>query len=170
MARTEIWKTIPGYEGLYEISNFGRVKTHCAGRGRNVTKIRKLVPDKDGYLTVMLTDHGRAKNMKVHRLVAEAFIDNPNNYPMINHKDECKSNNSFENLEWCDSKYNNSYGTKPSKFFKRVMQFSRDGLYIRTFESINSAAAFMGVSPSTISTAISGRRRDVACGYIWRKE
>ena len=117
----EIWKDIQGYEGLYQISNLGRVKS----LGRIITnKIRTyyredliLSPgkDKDGYFQVQLYKNGINKMRKVHRLVAETFILNPNNYPCINHKDENKQNNHVSNLEWCTVKYNQNYGTRTER-------------------------------------------------------
>ena len=164
----EEWKPVPGYEGLYEVSNMGRVKSLCAGRWKT-TMMRKPVPDKNGYQTVNLKKNGKYVNVKIHRLVAEAFIANPNNLPMVNHIDENKANNLHTNLEWCDAKYNNNYGSKPSKFMKRIAMLSKDGKLIRVFDSINDAASFCGVSPSTISTAASERRGPFASGYRWQK-
>ena len=101
----EEWKAIPGYEGLYEVSNMGNV--------RNVRRNTLLRLSKDcyGYIQVSLYKNGRRTGLRVHRLVAEAFIPNPDNLPQVNHKDEDKSNNRVDNLEWCDSKYNLNYGT-----------------------------------------------------------
>ena len=102
----EKWKQVEGYEGLYEISNFGRVK----GIKRN--KLLKPKMSRDGYLRVGLRKPKEKQRwFFVHRLVAFAFISNPNNYPQVNHKDEIKTNNCIENLEWCTAKYNNNYGT-----------------------------------------------------------
>lgn len=103
----EIWKDIEGYEGLYQVSNLGNVKSLNKRKGR----ILKLTKDHFGYLRVNLYKDFKYKIHKVHRLVAQAFIENSNNYPIINHKDEDKTNNKVENLEWCDHKYNNNYGT-----------------------------------------------------------
>lgn len=113
----EIWKPIEGYEGLYEISTWGRVKS----LERNVMTAvgtlykrpeRILKPSLSrGYPVVTLSHDMVQKTFLVHRLVAMAFIPNPHGYPMINHKDEDKTNNYVENLEWCDAKYNVNYGT-----------------------------------------------------------
>lgn len=110
----EEWRPVPGYEGLYEVSSYGRVRSldryvkTCYGSYR-LHKGKVLSPGirPDGYLVVSL----QYRMFRVHRLVAEAFIPNPDNLPQVNHKDEDKSNNRFDNLEWCDSKYNNNYGT-----------------------------------------------------------
>ena len=107
----EEWKEIIGYEGRYQVSSFGRVKKYTG-------KIMHLSTDKDGYKVVALStwDKGSPrKYKKVHRLVAMAFIENPEKLPMVNHKDEIKDNNYVENLEWCDSKYNANYGARNKK-------------------------------------------------------
>lgn len=109
----EIWKNIKGYEGYYEVSNYGRIKSLKDFRGRNRIYILRQQKNKDGYNRVELHKDGKRKTYMVHRLVAEAFIPNPNNLPFINHKNEFeKDNNKVENLEWCTSKYNVNYGTK----------------------------------------------------------
>lgn len=109
----EIFKDIEGYENLYQISNLGNVKSLGNGNSNNSKeKILKPTKNKKGYLTVGLYKDGKLKRHKIHRLVAQAFIDNPNNLPQINHRDEDKTNNHFTNLEWCDTKYNINYGTR----------------------------------------------------------
>ena len=110
----EEWRSVIGYEGLYEVSNTGQVRSldryvkTCYGSYR-LHKGKVLSPSirPDGYLVVSL----QYRMFRVHRLVAEAFLPNPDNLPQVNHKDEVKSNNCVDNLEWCDSKYNNNYGT-----------------------------------------------------------
>ena len=107
----EGWKDIEGYEGLYQVSNLGRVKS--LGNDKNKKeKIRKVRKNNFGYLHLTLHKNRIAKDYLIHRLVATAWIPNPNNLPEINHKDECKTNNTVENLEWCDATYNNNYGTR----------------------------------------------------------
>lgn len=97
-----------GYEGLYEVDVYGNVYSIP----RETTKGGKLKPQNaHGYYRVALTKNGTTKCYFVHRLVAEAFIPNPDNLPQVNHKDECKTNNSVENLEWCTAIYNTRYGT-----------------------------------------------------------
>lgn len=102
----EEWKKIPGYEGLYEVSNMGNV--------RNVrrNKLLRLSKTNNRYIRVSLCKNGIKTGLTVHRLVAEAFLPNPDNLPEVNHKDEDKTNNRVENLEWCDHKYNMNYGTR----------------------------------------------------------
>lgn len=109
----EQWKDIEGYEGLYQVSSLGRIKSLKAWRGNkykslyiNVEKIIKLSKEKSGYLKVVLHNKNKKQNKRVHRLVAEAFIPNPYNYKCINHKDCNKENNNIDNLEWCTQRYN----------------------------------------------------------------
>lgn len=116
---SEIWKDIDEYEGLYQISDLGRVKslkTRVLNRGgsyREVSiKILKLGLDKDGYCLIGLTKNGKYSTKKVHRLVCQAFHPNPENLPLVNHKDEDKSNNRKNNVEWCTHRYNSVY-SKP---------------------------------------------------------
>ena len=114
----EEWKAIAGYEGLYEVSNLGRIKSlsriDSRGYKRN-EKILKLNKDSGGYLKVSLYKNGKPKQYNVHRLVAIAFIPNPDNLPEVNHKDENRINNYVDNLEWCNRKYNCNYGARNSK-------------------------------------------------------
>lgn len=100
----EIWKEIPGYEGLYEVSSYGGVR-------RYHSYDLKLYNTNKGYLQVYLYNNGVRKGIKVHRLVAQTFIPNPDCLPQVNHKDENKTNNRVDNLEWCDCKYNIKYGS-----------------------------------------------------------
>lgn len=102
----EIWKPVKGFEGLYEISSLGRVKSLWYGK----EKILKPGKNRKGYLFVSLCRNGKQKNFRIHRLVAEAFLSNPMGLPEVNHKDENKANNCVNNLEFCDAKYNSNYG------------------------------------------------------------
>lgn len=117
----EIWKDVPGYEGFYSVSNFGRVKQlkdNRFGKFIDCDKIKKLTPDKDGYLRTSLTKDKKEKKFMVHRLVAMTFIPNPYNYPQVNHKDEVKNNNCVDNLEWCTEEYNANYGTRTERILE----------------------------------------------------
>jgi|SRR5690625_41910 len=113
----EIWKDVVGYEGFYQVSNLGNVRsTHRVVRGKGGSPkllnsvVLKQEEMHDGYLRVGLSKNGTCKRFPVHRLVAEAFISNPNKHPVVNHKDEIKSNNHASNLEWCTQSYNVMYG------------------------------------------------------------
>lgn len=110
----EIFKNIIGYEGLYQISNYGNVKSL---NYHNTNKSQLLKPSKNkyGYLRVTLCKNNKTKSYSIHRLVAISFIQNPNHYSIINHKDENPSNNNVENLEWCTCKYNSNYGTRNNR-------------------------------------------------------
>lgn len=111
----EIWRDIEGFEGLYQVSNLGRVKCvehKCPGRcGLRTVKehLMTQVKGAKGYMYVSLSNMDRGRTFTVHRLVAKAFIPNPENNPVVNHKDENKANNCVDNLEWCTSLYNNTY-------------------------------------------------------------
>ncbi|RFZ78320.1 endonuclease [Lacrimispora amygdalina] len=122
MKNKEVWKPIFGYEDLYEISNYGRVKSieRLVKSNNNNFRlqkesIRKPTVNNRGYFSIRLCKNGKYKAQFIHRLVAIAFIDNPNNLPEVNHKDEDKKNNRVENLEWCTRKYNMNYGTVKDK-------------------------------------------------------
>lgn len=156
----EVWKDIEGYEGIYKISNYGRVKSlerkDCLGRIIK-EKILKLREDKDGYLLITLHKNKKVKTFKVHRLVAEAFITNPNNYPIINHKDENPSNNHASNLEWCTQKYNCNYGNRVLKYTK-----SRGKKVIcittgKIFDALRDAERIYKIHNTSISACCKGK-------------
>lgn len=110
----EQWKPVEGFEGLYEVSNLGEVKSlnyHRTGK----EKILKPGKNGNGYFQVALRRDGKEKRLLVHRLVATAFIPNPMDFKQVNHRDEVKTNNCVENLEFCDAKYNANYGTRMEK-------------------------------------------------------
>ena len=166
----ENWKPITGYENKYEISNFGRVKSYAQANRQGRTTYGHL--DKKGYRTVFLYDkpqHGTW--FKVHRLVATAFLENPNNYPEVNHKDENKSNNYIDNLEWCTNLYNSRYGTKNQRAAEknRCCETTSKKVYsidknnnIEYFDSIGEAERLTGNSHSNIVRALKGRTKK--CG------
>lgn len=117
------WVDIKGYEGLYQVSNYGKI----INIKRN--KELKLHKDKYGYLKVTLSKNNFKKNFLVHRLVALAFISNPNNLLQINHKDENKMNNCVDNLEWCNAKYNCNYGTRVERAKPKIIKANKGKHY-----------------------------------------
>lgn len=175
----EIWKPVVGYEGAYEVSNLGRVRSvtrvRCAAYGSTAvvkgTELAIRENTNNKYLLVRLNMGGQCRHKLVHRLVAEAFIPNPNNLPQINHKDENPHNNRVENLEWCDRYYNNHYGTgKLRAAMTRgfsVIQMDMDGNEIARYWSAREAARAIGKSQAAISRACTGAYKQ-AYGYLWK--
>lgn len=178
----EIWRDISGYEGFYQISSWGSVKSFH-GHGR----ILRPYNDSDGYPMVILCKNNHRKSVPIHRLVAHAFIPNPENLPCINHLDEVKSNNRVENLEWCTYLHNNNWGTRSQRVSQKlagsnctqnaanersraVMQFSEDGKYIATFDSAAAAARAINGKSSGDSYIIRccKRKYPTAYGFVWR--
>lgn len=174
----EIWKDVPNYEGLYKVSNLGNIKS----LNYNKTGVECILkPNKDvkGYLYINLYKNGKRKTYKVHRLVATAFLQNPDNLPSINHKNECKNDNRLENLEWCDSKYNSNYGTRTKRIIearnkncsygaeKPIVQLSKDGIKINTYKSIMEASRQTGINRGNIGSCCKGKLKNCG-GYIWK--
>ncbi len=173
----EIWKSIKGFEGKYEISSLGRVRSLSrlkVGKSNSsfITeeKILSLSFNKDGYKKCSLHKDGRRFTYQVHRLVAEAFIPNINNLPQVNHKDWDRTNNRVENLEWCTYKYNSeNKRIKSNKFFTnyKVTQYDFQGRHISTYDSINSASLCTDIIPYRIKLCADGVINQ-AGGYIWK--
>lgn len=168
------WKPIERYDGLYLISDDGKVFSV-----RNNRILKNQLQD-NGYVRIELNINGQHKKELIHRLVAEAFIPNPNNYPIINHKDENPSNNSVGNLEWCDHKYNINYGTCIEKRVKNtkhkhgaektgakeVWQFDLNGNFIKKYPSVIDASIETGIDYKAISHCALGRTK-YAYKYVW---
>lgn len=175
----EIWKDVVNYEGLYQVSNFGNVKSISRTVKRNPNKTGNLplksrllspVTRRNGYKRVSLSKNGETKSFYVHRLVAEAFISNPNNYQQVNHKDENKGNNCVGNLEWCTRDYNMKYGTIGIRISKSksnmVFQYDLYGNLIRSFQSVKQAHENTKISESSIYNCCLGYSKS-AGGFIW---
>lgn len=169
----EVWKTIKDYEE-HEVSNLGRVKNLNYHRTKKEGILRP-VSNGRGYLTVILYKNGKSKKFLVHRLVAEAFLPNPDNLPEVNHKDEDKTNNRVENLEWCDRKYNINYGKRNDKVSKSntngnrskpVLQFTLDGTFVREWPSTNECDR-NGFSQGHVAACCRGERKKHK-GFIWK--
>ena len=121
----EEWRDIKGYEGRYQVSNLGRIKSLRDNNGNYRESFPLIFSDKSGYKRVNLYTRSRCKHFLVHRLVAMHFIDNPNNLPQVNHKDENKQNNCVENLEWCTPRYNICYGNRNKKVSNKLKVYKR---------------------------------------------
>lgn len=164
------WKPINGYEGLYEVSDEGEVMSlkYYGGSRRH---LMKFTPDKDGYLQVGLYKDKKCKKRKVHRLVAEAYLPNPNNYDCINHKNENKTDNRAENIEWCSKAYNNAYGervkTIPQKKKRPIVQKTLAGEPIKVWESASDAGRTKEYTQSGISLCLTGRNKTYK-GFLWQ--
>ena len=163
----EEWKPVPGFEGLYEVSSFGRVKT--SRRKGSPGGILKLCPSR-GYYSVALCKDGKYFRILVHRLVATVFLENPDNLPCVNHKDENGTNNRVENLEWCTYAYNNSYGTARERGviarWKPCIGIWPDGS-IKQYNSCTLASKDTGISQGNIWGACNGLWHR-AGGVVWK--
>lgn len=158
--KEEVWKIPPSIKGGYMVSNYGRIKNKNG-------LIMKPCPDKDGYMCIHLgrTINGKSAK-KIHRLVAECFIENPNNLPIVNHKDENKSNNYFENLEWCTVDYNNKYGNRLTKVMKPIIQKTKDGKIVKKWKSAKEVERTLGWFSTNITRCL--KEKIKTChGFVW---
>lgn len=177
-----VWRPVVGYEGLYEVSNTGQVRSLFRYK-----KVLKPNMAKTGYCTVELFKSGESKRLLIHRLVAKAFIPNPDNFPQINHKDENRSNNSVDNLEWCTAKYNMHYNNGIERrtanrnydsellretarrngktVSKPVLQIDKDEIIAR-FESAKAASLATWINHTHICDVANGKRK-TAGKYNW---
>lgn len=170
MEEREIWRDIENYKGIYQISNLGNLKNVKTGKNFKISQ------NKFGYVEFCLRKNGKAKTIKCHRLVAEAFIPNPNKLPQVNHKDENKLNNRMDNLEWCDNKYNSNYGTrgkrigeKLSKVLKIPIIQCKNGVKIKVWNSAKEVEETLGIKRSNICKCLK-KIRNTAGGYNWEYE
>lgn len=182
----EVWKDIPEYQNYYQVSSFGRVKSlertvkskpsSKHPDGRTITYKEKVLSpmyDLSGYQFVQLYKQDKFKSKRIHRVVAEVFIPNPNNLPQVNHKDENKENNSIDNLEWCTSKDNVNYGT--GKYRKvtnniPIAQYTLDGQLVAEYSSASQAAAALNIHQARsrdILRVCRGIGKTVK-GYTWK--
>lgn len=186
----EVWKSIKGFEGLYEVSNMCRVKSLTRmvrgsyGSQRPIEeKILRQYVRTDGYYTLMLSKESKNKRFVTHRLIAEAFIENSDGFPFVNHINGIKTDNRIENLEWCTGSGNMRHaydiglinrellkenGMKASlKRRKIVEQYSLEGKLIAVFESHKTAGNKTNIFPSSISQCCSGKNK-TAGGFVWK--
>ena len=172
----EVFRDIAGYEGMYQVSNEGRVKSlNYNHTGKE--KLLKPAANTKGYLLVDLYKDGKMKSHRVHRLVASAFIDNTDNLHQVNHRDEDKTNNCVENLEWCTNEYNHNYGTRNQRVAEAnsipVDMLIKDGEFIRQFPSSREAERWLRISgyPSASHSHIiqcCKGNRNTAYGFKWK--
>lgn len=153
----EVWRDITEYEGFYQVSTLGRVKNSRSGR---ILKGRKT---RNGYLKVDLCKNGKPKSYLVHRLVAQAFIPNPQNKPEVNHIDEDKENNYVENLEWCTAKENINYGTRTLRISKPIICVETGIEYC----GVRECARQIGLNQSNITKVLKGKYKTTG-GYTFK--
>lgn len=158
----EIWKDIKGYEGLYQVSNLGRVKS----KHRGSESILKSIINSRGYMHVCLCKNSTRKWFKVHRLVALHFLDNPENKPEVNHIDEDKRNNMVSNLEWCTTNYNVNYGTRTERTSKPIKVIDIANGEYNTYYSIRECARRLNLSSGNICKCLKGISRQLG-GYVF---
>lgn len=183
----EIWKDIEGYESKYQVSNLGRVRSLNYNREKQI-KILKPKINRYGYQELSLYKNSKKKFYTIHRLVAKSFLSNQNNLPQVNHKDEDKTNNCVENLEWCTSEYNINFGTRNRKVrtkqsgelnpmfgkfgkkhhnSKQVNQHNINGEFIRCWDCVTDIERELGFLQSSISNCANGKTKS-SYGFIWR--
>lgn len=166
MSEVETFVKIEGFE-KYEVSNLGKVRNIKSGR------ILKPSLHRDGYLKHLLYENNKRKNLLLHRIMAIAFIDNPEEKPKVNHIDENKLNNDLSNLEWCTVRENNIHGTRikriAEKNFEKVIQLDLNDNILNEFESMTQAEQKTGALVSSISKCCNGKAKS-AGGYKWRKK
>ena len=180
MSDSEVWKDVAGYEGYYQVSNKGNVHSvaRVSSQGKKCGGLT-LKPRNVGYgyLQVSLYKNGKMKQKFIHRLVAEAFIPNPESLPQINHIDEVKTNNELSNLEWCTREYNNNYGTRIERFTqalsKKVRAVNVETGKVITFNSTQEAGR-KGYHQSSVAAACKGVYNtgggNLYRGYKWYYE
>lgn len=162
----EIFKDIEGYEGLYQISNLGNVKALNYNREKREKELKRYI-NRYGYFYVELCKGAKRKKITVHRLVAQAFLSNPNNYNVVNHKDENKQNNNVDNLEWCNYLYNANYGTRNKRISKPISQFDKHGNFIKRWESAKEIERILNIDSGSVSKCCKGKLKS-AGGYKWQ--
>lgn len=174
----EIWKDVVEFEGLYQVSNYGRIKSLSNRSNHKEQIIMKQNINNKGYMQLTLCKNRKQITKKVHRIVAEAFIPNPNNLPQVNHKDGNKQNNNVDNLEWCTNSYNQLHANKmglnkhriertKEVCNKPVAQLTLDGVEVNRFISLREASNKTGCSYKAMSLCALGKSK-TSGGYIWR--
>lgn len=184
---TEIWLPVVGYEWLYEVSNLGRIKSLIDNHW--LPRVNIMKTSGDSYFRIALCKNGLHKTVSIHRLVAQAFIPNPENKKCVNHISWIKTDNRIKNLEWCTHSENalhsyrvlwnkNIFQTahpqkweiwKYSKWSKKVFQFTKDMIFIKKWDSLMDVKRALNISPSSISSVCRYKAKS-AWGFIWKYE
>ena len=196
LTMSEIWKDVKGYKGLYQVSNLGRVRSLGSDRWHKGRILKPSFDGKGNYLFVGLHKDKRVKLATIHRLVAEHFIPNPNDLPCVNHIDEDKTNNRFDNLEWCTHQYNSNYGRCKENMIKSrksnpnykdslirgqmtrnklgcsgaekpVLQFTQQGKFIKEWKSLSTIESELGISRSGVTKCCNGVFKQCK-GFLWK--
>lgn len=178
----EIWKDFVNYEGAYQVSNLGNIRSLNYNNNHKIKNISQHI-HKTGYLMANLSRNGVSKTTNVHRIVALAFLPNPNNYKCVNHKDGNKLNNNVSNLEWCTYRQNTLHAiehglAKPhlimlgrtgikNPLSKRINQYDLQGNLIKSWNCISDAARYYGGNPSSICNHLAGRHKTYK-GFVWK--
>lgn len=160
---SEVWKDVVGYEGLYKVSSLGRIKNK-----RGLIMSPRI--HRRGYIQIGLYKDKKLKNLYIHRLVAQAFIPNPDSLPYVNHKDENKLNDRVDNLEWCTPEYNNNYGDfikKSMQSAKPLYQLDMNGNIVKEFNSAHQVQKVLGYNRRAIIGCCEGNSKS-AYGYKWK--
>jgi hypothetical protein len=168
----EVWKDIKETNNMYQISNLGRIRsldrTIKYKNGKIIFKKGKIMKphnDKDGYKIIFINPLN--KHFKIHRLVAQYFLENKENLPIVNHKDKNVANNNVDNLEWCTYSYNNTYEGARDSQKKKILQYDLQGNFIKEWESVSSASKNVNTSAGNITECCKGKHK-YAYGYKWK--
>lgn len=175
----EEWKDIEGYEGLYQVSNMGRVKSikiYVSRKRKDTHRIKEIILRtwlNRGYVYLKLSKNSILKSLKVHRLVAEAFIQNPMNFPDVNHKDENKENNNVSNLEWCTKLYNQKYGTAMQRSKetirlngRSVLAYNQNGVLVKRYQCTKDLE-YDGFDRRAVNRVCKGKNK-IHKGFIFK--
>lgn len=153
----EMWKDIPDYEGLYQVSNLGNIKSLIKNK-----ILKPYINKKNGYSYIGLHKNKKIKVIRIHRLVAIVFMPNPNNFPVINHKNKIRTDNNIDNLEWCSQKYNVTYSLA-----KKILQYDLNNVFLKEWDSAMEIQRNLKINNSNIIACCRSKRK-TAGGFKWK--